>query len=110
MPVRAKLVSVVMLAVMLMLTFGVANAFAGMSQKHETPHAGMDCPCPDKVNCPDETPCQDVSACIAGCLHFFAIDLISVATGFAQPLDYAAAPSIFAGGLTRPPPLPPPTV
>ncbi|MBX7198498.1 MAG: hypothetical protein K1X51_03905 [Rhodospirillaceae bacterium] len=109
MRVRSKFVSVVMVAVMLMLTVGVANAFAGMSQKHETPHAGMDCPCPDKANCPDETPCQDVSACIAGCLHFFTIDLVSVVARVAQPQDYAQAPIVFAGGLTRPPPLPPPT-
>ena len=106
---RSKLVSVVMLAVMLMLSVGVANAFAGMSQKHETPHAGMDCPCPDKANCPDETPCQDVSACIAGCLHFFTIDLVSLVARVAELQGYAQTPSVFAGGLTRPPPLPPPT-
>ena len=107
---RTKLVSMVMMAVMLMLSIGVANAFAGVPDKHAAPHMGMDCPCPDKADCPDQTPCQDVSACIAGCLHFFSIDLFAVVIEAPQHEEYLVAKDLFAGGLNRPPPLPPPTV
>lgn len=106
---RTKLVSVIMMAVMLMLSIGVANAFAGMAEEHAVPHTAMDCPCPDKADCPDQTPCQDVSACIAGCLHFFSITLFAAVIEAPEHQEYPDAIDLFAGGLNRRPPLPPPT-
>lgn len=110
MRVRSAFVSMAMLAVMLFLSIGVAHAFADIGHKHTAPHAGMDCPCPDKSNCPDGTPCQDVSACLNGCLHFFTIDLNQAVARIAAAQEYSQIPSTFGGGLTRPPPLPPPTI
>ena len=109
MRVRCKFLSVVMIAVMLTLSIGVAHAFAGMGTQHaETHMSDMPCPCPDKGNCPD-TPCKDVTVCIAGCLSVFSISLFSTVQEFPRETSYEDAPAQFVGGVNRPPPLPPPT-
>jgi hypothetical protein len=101
--------SVVMMAVMLVLSIGVAQAFAGIGAKHaETHMTDMPCPCPDKGKCPDKS-CDDVSMCIVGCLSVFSISLFSASPHFQSGTSYEIVPVQFVGGVSRPPPLPPPT-
>lgn len=106
---RFRLVSVLMIAVMLTLSMSAAHAFAGISERHAATHvASVPCPCPDKADCPGE-PCEDVSVCIASCLSVFSIEFYAAASIEPQNSTYPVAIAIHAGGIKRPPPLPPPT-
>ena len=106
---RCKLLSVMMIAVMLTLSIGVAQAFAGIGTQHSDTHmSDVPCPCPDKGDCP-ETPCNDESVCISGCLSVFSISLFSAGPEFPRGTIYEDTPVQFVGGVNRRPPLPPPT-
>ena len=105
-----RFLSSLMIATVLMVSIGATHSFAHTFAHAASPHsAEAPCPCPDNADCGNKT-CDNLSVCISNCFHAIAVEIGGLPQLGTFALMAVPAPQPALSSISRPPPLPPPTI